>query len=158
MAAPATINLFPKQTPIITDPEQGYRVFTVVRSEGIDLPGCTSVTEVRLNGQVIPPYVDEKVLDDLTFQNRSPVRLPLWQLIHGENGPMLVRSMKSNDGAWQVGSTVSIMGTWNDGTDELDSMSVAELKQRAIDAGVPLPSGYSTKAVLLTAIRAHLAK
>lgn len=152
MASPAVINLFPHQSAAVTDPNQGFRIFTVTRTQGVDLPGCVSLEEVRLNGHTIPPYVDEKVLDDLTFQNRSTVRVPLYHLVGGPNGPMLVRSLKSNDGAWQMGATISVKGQWNDNSEGYEMMTLKELKEEASSLGVVIPSN-TPKAEVIAMIR-----
>lgn len=152
MAETKTINLFPNQAPAITDPLQGFRIFPITRSQGVDLPGCVSVEEVRLDGMVIPPYVDEKVLDDLTFQNRSSVRVPLYHLVGGPNGPMVVRSLKSNDGAWQVGSTLSVKGVWSDNSAAYELMTLKDLKEEANALGITIPHN-TPKAEVIAMIR-----
>jgi len=108
---PQVINTFPLPAQT-SDQKANYVQFKVERSDSVDVPGCTAIESLLLNGVEIPAFIDEKVPTDLTLRNFQPVRIPLYEIQDGPNGPMLVRSSKSNDGRWQVGSIVSIKGTF----------------------------------------------
>jgi hypothetical protein len=90
-----------------------FKKFTVERSDFIELPGCLSVTEIRLDGHIIPPYEDREVLANTTGATK-PIRVQLYSLQDSIHGPILMRSEQSNDGAWQAGSTIWVSGTWQD--------------------------------------------
>lgn len=114
MAAPATVRLFNSPTTILSDQEKGYRVFTVEQENFVLLPGCLSVEDIKLDGVTIPQYIEEEVLSDLTDKRFHTLRIALWDVVQNEQGPALVRSLKSNNGKWQIGSRISVLGKWAD--------------------------------------------
>jgi len=102
---------------------------------------------------MIPPYVDERVLLDTTMKNFKDLRIPLYDLIEGPDGPLLIRSMKSNDGNWQVGSVVAVRGEWSQESDGLDEMKQSELQEEGVRMGLNFPRKGMKKIDMINAIR-----
>lgn len=109
-----TVSTFAPESPMSRAAKGDFRTFTVTRPDGVDLPGCLTIDEVLLDGHPIPAFITEKVMVDATRKNHEHIDVPLYMVVDGPEGPILQRSLKSNDGRWQVGSQVSIKGTWDD--------------------------------------------
>lgn len=114
MVQAAILNDFKQQRVDVNDRSGEYRSFKVLNQDFVSLPNCLSVEAVRLDGRVMPQYAHEHVLTDLTMKHFQAVDVALWGLVDGPETPILVRGTKSNDGNWQLGSIVSVRGTWAD--------------------------------------------
>ena len=133
--------------------EAGFRLFRVEDPQGVQVPGCKSISELRLDGVVIPPSVQEEWLKDLTMKNFERVEVPLYQLVEGTEGPMIIRSLKSNDGNWQVGSVLAVKGEWDGESDGLDEMKTTDLYALSVELGLSIPKVGMKKIDVIAAIR-----
>lgn len=97
-------------------PQEGTEVRSFV-GDGtpyLPLPGCKSVSSVRVSGVEVPPFVENKFPVG-QGDNQEFIRQlwPLYELSAAEDGtPVLLRSVQSNDGIWQQGAVVTIGGEW----------------------------------------------
>lgn len=124
------VHEFRRQAPNVNDVAGDFRSFVIAREDSVDIPGCLSVEEVRLNGFPIPEYEVESVLSDLTRKKHHDVSIALWKLVPGPSGPILLRGTKSNDGNWQKGSILSVKGTWDESA-EVEKRSPGRPKTNA---------------------------
>ena len=93
----------------------GFRQFVVTDVQAVEVPGCLEIEEVRLNGAQIPPFEDHSVPVDGTHKNFQTLRVGNYALVPGPKGePILLRGLNSNDGHWQLGSTVAVKGKWEE--------------------------------------------
>lgn len=100
---------------------EGARPFTVTSPTRIEVPGCTFVHRVFVDGAEMP--VEEDRMFAVEKKGKEPEMVPhtvpLCSLEHVEgHGTCLVRSLYSNDGLWQVGSTVVVVGEWDSDAEE----------------------------------------
>ena len=150
---PTVINTFRPHVQPSQMHDAGFRLFKVEDAQGVQVPGCLSISEVRLDGVVIPTSVQENWLKDTTFKNFERVEIPLYQLVQGPEGPMIIRSLKSNDGLWQVGSVLAVRGEWADEGDGLDEMKLNDLYALSVEMGLSIPKVGIKKIDVIAAIR-----
>ena len=88
----------------------------VIKGDGtgiLSVPGLTALDEVRVAGIVLPRYVEQEFPADLESKTLVRQNRPLWDVAEGEDGgPILVRSGASNDGIWQKGVEITVVGDW----------------------------------------------
>jgi hypothetical protein len=111
------------------DEQQGknVRVFIVPPSGTMELhvPGCKRVMSVRIGNTFIPEKLDYLAPDSQNFTKKLPVSLPAYGLDRNYEGkPVLRRNPISNDGVWQAGQTVYVVGDWED--DKADTAATAK--------------------------------
>lgn len=92
---------------------QNFKRVEVKNPAFVELPGCVNIKEIRLDGILLPSFEDRDVLDNKQGKTR-PIRVPLYALMQSIHGTVLVRSEQSNDGVWQVGSTLWVDAEWED--------------------------------------------
>ena len=96
-----------------TDP-RNFRPFIGDGTPYLKVPGLKSVSAVRVGTVEIPLDLEEEVLNDLSELQRTEThKHELIRLEQDADGsPILMRSIKSNDGMWQTGVTVYVAGEW----------------------------------------------
>ncbi len=136
--------LSPALTKIQTSEELGgeTRIFVVEDPFIVKVPGLTTLTGVMIDGIRLP------LVEDRPFQQVKPDKEPetvyepmtMVELRYSdEDGPHLIRSEFSNDGRWQVGSTLVVGGEWDDNPETFASSidleekdaEIAKLKEKA---------------------------
>ena len=173
MSTPQILNAFSAPTQRKTLNEQGFRQFEVVNADYVLTPGLIEIDTLLLNGVLIPPYQDHTVPVDSTDKNFKTIRTPLYQVAENHNSQaVILRSLQSNDGKWQIGSVIAVKGTWQGDTpvpaipepekkdeqEALETLTSAQLRARAKAMGLPdFPPVYAN-AKIIEAIRAELAK
>ncbi len=76
-------------------------------------PGLKKVNRVRVGATELPKSIKESVPTDLTHSKFEEHEFDMYQLdVDGTGTPVLLRSIKSNDGLWQDGVSVYIDGEW----------------------------------------------
>lgn len=106
------------------------RIFVVEDPYIVKVPGLATLTGVMIDGIRLP------LTEDRPFQkvpkDKEPetvyVSMTMVELRYSdENGAHLIRSEFSNDGKWQVGSTLVVGGEWDDDPESfVSSIDVAE--------------------------------
>lgn len=101
----------------------------------VEVPGCIELLRVFVDGVELPLEEDRNFSRQDLGKEPSMVAMPvpLVSLEHVDPyGTCLVRSLYSNDGLWQVGSTVVVVGEWDEGAEEtfVSSSVVAEKEAR----------------------------
>jgi hypothetical protein len=109
--------LFPtrniEQEQLTTQERLNTREFKGDGTPFLKLPGCVSITRVKVGTTELPPYVTNKFPLDADAKEHVSSDWPLYDLSTDETGtPVLVRSVQSNDGIWQEGVTISVTGEW----------------------------------------------
>jgi hypothetical protein len=81
----------------------------------LKVPGCKSVDKVFVGGTQIPASVTHKFPVDADGKELISQEWPMYDLTADEIGtPTLLRSVQSNDGIWQDGVSITIVGEWDD--------------------------------------------
>ena len=101
-----------KQSDAPQVPLHKIKNFTGDGSHTLQVPGCTYVDAIQVDGIEVPPYRDDTVLKN--EQEKEVIRIPNWDCIVIGGVPTIIRSMISNFGKWQKGSTVTVIGDWED--------------------------------------------
>lgn len=110
------------------------------------VPGCRQVDAVRVGNTAVPEFIDEEYpvgFDSNGVPSLEGHRVPLYQLVETEDGPALQRSVKSNDGIWQSGETVVVVGVWSDSPGSLAGDSMGLRGQRGLRGEEPSPPAPS---------------
>jgi hypothetical protein len=104
--------LFPKilQT---KDLGRNARVFDGSGNSVLLTPGLQLVQSIEIDGVELPLEIEEAYVSSATGQTES-VTIPLIQTVHVAEGIGIQRSVKSNDGVWQAGSRIVVVGVWDD--------------------------------------------
>lgn len=80
----------------------------------LKVPGLKEVTSVRVGSADIPLSIEERVPTDPDAKLHQTVEVALIKLDKLEDGtPVLMRSVKSNNGMWQNGVAVYVGGKWS---------------------------------------------
>lgn len=83
----------------------------------LPLPGCKSVHRVLVGNVELPPYVVQKFPLDNDAKEHVTTEWPLYDLSEDDSGvPCLMRSVQSNDGIWQAGVAITVVGEWEEST------------------------------------------
>lgn len=113
---PTSAELFPeaaRNAPIEAPKGMEARTFVGDGSSDINLGDCQKVDRVVIGGQDVPESIEE---DYPTTASERPVMervsIPLWIVIKVGVDHVLRRSIKSNDGVWQKGAEVVVVGKW----------------------------------------------
>lgn len=101
---------FPQAAGYINPESEGFKKFTVVNADFVEVPGCSKVEVVKLGIHTIPPFEMHDVPRDATHSRFDTIKVYNYQLIDKDGIPALLRGLNSNDGKWQVGATVYIKG------------------------------------------------
>ena len=95
------------------------RWFTVPKMENgndpteLAIPGCKKVMSVRIGSTVLPTFIEYEAPDSVTFTKKLSVKLPAYALDRNYEGvAVLRRNPYSNDGKWQSGERVYVVGEW----------------------------------------------
>ena len=79
----------------------------------LKVPGCRSVSRVLVGNIEIPAYITQKFPTDNDAKEHVATDWPLYDLSQDETGqPVLLRSVQSNDGIWQEGVEITVVGEW----------------------------------------------
>ena len=109
------------------------RFFKGTGGQFIAVPGLQELKEVRLPGLLMEETVERSVWVDGRPENQHTLAAPCCFVIKEVDGvPLLGRSRWSNDGAWQPGENVMVVGVWDEGvspvpTEPLPSMDAAQI-------------------------------
>lgn len=107
--------MFPGANRVTPLPVSGEaKTFTGDGTGRLSIPGCRAVAQVFVGGMEIERYHENKhPLDNTERPEYIKQSIPLWDLSETEDGiPCLVRNMQSNDGIWQDGATITVVGEW----------------------------------------------
>ena len=89
------------------------RVFKGTGTGLLPVPGLMEVNEVRVAGVILPRQIMQEFPGDLESKTLVHQARPLWDVAEGQDGkPVLVRSGASNDGIWQKGVEITVVGDW----------------------------------------------
>lgn len=91
------------------------RQFTGTGGNLLLVPGLKKVTGVRVGDVAVPLSITEEYpesFDSNGVPKLSSHDVPLYQLVDTAHGPALQRSVKSNDGVWQLGAPIWVSGEW----------------------------------------------
>lgn len=89
------------------------RTFEGTGDAFLPLPGCKSVSRVLVGNVEIPAYVSQKFPTDNDAKDHVTAEWPLYDLSEDDTGtPCLMRSVQSNDGIWQAGVKITVVGEW----------------------------------------------
>lgn len=95
------------------------RTFEGTGNGFLPLPGCKSVSRVLVGNVEMPAYVSQKFPVDADAKNHVSADWPLYDLSEDETGtPCLMRSVQSNDGIWQAGVQITVVGEWETPVEE----------------------------------------
>jgi hypothetical protein len=93
-----------------------FRQFVGDGTAYLKVPGLLSITAVRVGTTDIPLTLKEEVLIDMSeaakteWHEHELIRFAM----DVDGIPVVMRSIKSNDGIWQPGVNVYVAGTWAD--------------------------------------------
>jgi hypothetical protein len=91
------------------------RTFQGTGDAFLPLPGCKSVSRVLVGDVELPPYVAQKFPIDNDAKEHVATEWPLYDLSEDDSGtPCLMRSVQSNDGIWQSGVSITVVGEWEE--------------------------------------------
>jgi hypothetical protein len=89
------------------------RTFEGTDNAFLPLPGCKSVSRVLVGNVELPAYVSQKFPLDNDAKDHVTTEWPLYDLAEDDTGtPCLMRSVQSNDGIWQAGVQITVVGEW----------------------------------------------
>lgn len=81
----------------------------------LKVPGCKSVEKVFVGGTELPATITQKFPVDADAKDLVSQEWPMYDLSPDETGtPTLLRSTVSNDGIWQDGISITVVGEWDD--------------------------------------------
>jgi hypothetical protein len=81
----------------------------------LKVPGCKSVEKVFVGGTELPASIKHRFPVDADGKDLVSQEWPMYDLSADEVGtPTLLRSVQSNDGIWQDGISVTVVGEWDD--------------------------------------------
>lgn len=84
----------------------------------LPVPGCKRVDRVFVSGIELPAYVTQRFPTDADAKEHVQSDWPLWDLGEDATGqPVLLRSVQSNDGIWQEGAQIVVVGEWEEAED-----------------------------------------
>lgn len=94
------------------------------------LPGLKDrIDEVLLDGYRLPEEETREYPTDATLKRLHAVTHPTMRLERDENGvPVLQRAEFSNGGLWQLGSKITVRGSWEDAEEVAPAASEASKK------------------------------
>lgn len=115
----ALAGLFPTTgvaTDFLNEGERGTaRVFQGEGQPHVFLPNCRSVERVFVGSSEVPAYVTHEIPMDADGKVLEKVEYPLWTLAPTEDGQIvLLRANLSNDGIWQAGAEITVIGEWEE--------------------------------------------
>lgn len=87
-----------------------YKKFIGNGSSALPVPGCKTVEAVIVGNLRLPETREEKVPTNADQTEFEDVSYPMYKLVQSESGPVLVRSVVSNDGRWQDGTPIYVLG------------------------------------------------
>lgn len=92
------------------------RTFIGNGTNKVSTPGLVEIEAVYV-GEVYMPLYEERPVIVSTAENALPKiqRVHLVKLVQMPDGPAIQRSIVSNDGIWQDGIRISVVGKWSDG-------------------------------------------
>ena len=97
------------------------RVFVVPKTEAggdpteLIIMGCLRVTSVRIGNTMLPPKIEYDAPDSVQFTKKLHVSIPAYDVSRNYLGQaVLRRNPMSNDGLWQAGQKVYVVGEWED--------------------------------------------
>ena len=94
---------------------KNVRQFVGDGSPVLKVPGLKEVTSVRVGTADIPLTMTEQVPIDVDAKRHETHEIALIKLDKAPDGtPILMRSIKSNNGMWQAGVPVFVGGKWGD--------------------------------------------
>lgn len=105
------VDAFP-QEPELRKPAQNTRTFTATGSTLLPVAGLMALQRVWIGDVEIPLTVAEMVPINSDATAHEQVEVELVRLETGASGPVLRRSVKSNDGFWQQGAQITVQGSW----------------------------------------------
>lgn len=119
IGAVALAGLFPTSgiaSDFLTEGERGTaRSFTGEGQPMLIIDGCKGVERVFVGGAEIPPYVSHQVPMDADGKVLKEVEYPLYTIAKAETGEtVLLRANLSNDGIWQEGVEITVVGQWDE--------------------------------------------
>lgn len=97
------------------------RTFTVDNERFIAVPGLSNIEACFIDGVEIPLTQERPFWEEKPGKEAEPVmhEVPMLQLSDVPDvGTVLVRAVWSNNGIWQIGSKVVIVGDWTELPDE----------------------------------------
>lgn len=140
-----TEHLFPKiekKGAAVADPNA--RTFVGSGGNLLLVPGCRKVSSVRVGAVSVPEFINEDYpvgFDSNGVPSLESHRVPLYQLVETDDGAALQRSVKSNDGTWQSGEAIVVVGDWSDSLGGLAGDCMGQMGQmglRGKESGSPL--------------------
>lgn len=79
----------------------------------LPVPGCIRVTSVRIGNTTLPQKIEYEAPDSVVFTKKLRVALPAYDVsLNYEGVAVLRRNQMSNDGKWQAGQRVYVVGEW----------------------------------------------
>lgn len=97
--------------------DERTKAFTVSDARIVCVPGLTKLDAVEIDG-VPMPFTDLRNFAKLDPGKEPEVvqqEMPIVELRYADEvGPFLARSVFSNDGVWQIGSSVVVRGDWDE--------------------------------------------
>lgn len=78
------------------------------------VPGLQKLEALRIGNTEIPLEQKRQYPTDGTHTNFETVNEPLVSLQHDAQGAVLLRSVLSNNGMWQSGQPIFVVGDWED--------------------------------------------
>ena len=102
-------------THIAGDDAPRAATFTGTGQPYLPVPGFKRVDRVFVSGIELPAYIKQKFPIDSDAKEHVSAEWPLWDLSEDAAGqPVLLRSVQSNDGIWQEGATIVVVGEWDE--------------------------------------------
>lgn len=89
--------------------QKGLTKFVGNGTASLELPGCKKVRRVFIGDQELPEKIEEVQPYEFGEIPKTSEQL-MWKLERDGGTPILLRSLKSNDGIWQDGQAVFIDG------------------------------------------------
>lgn len=112
-----TPEVFPKPPTSTGDKADGLRTFEGDGTRFLAVPGLKTLHGLFVGGVPLPLAIEESYPDNATdnLPNQTVHEIPLVAIDRMDDGtPVIVRSIKSNDGTWQRGVKVQVDGDWED--------------------------------------------
>lgn len=127
---------------------ENVRTFVGNGTNLLPVPGLRSLTSVRIGDIAIPLSINEDAPVDSTGRTETNV-VPLVRIVETREGVMLQRGLRSNNGIWQQGANIHIIGVWGSKADadaEAKVKADAEKKAEAEAANAKAKADAEAKA------------